>query len=234
MIDQVTFIVKTFLRPQSINRLVKSICRFYPGNQIIIVNDGDKPIEYNSDNIHCINTDFNIGVSAGRNLAVQHVNTSYLVLMDDDHECTQKTDIAEFCRVQQVTDADIVIGNVPGEKFGEFVVNGDTVKRKPTQLNNEGYCQVHCGSNLFLAKTQVIADLQWDEDLKMLEHWDFFYRAMQAGLKVYYTDRVQIKHHKDKDNNPYIYRKHKTHNSRPSRQIWFNKHGIKHNMFWKT
>lgn len=234
MIDQVTFVIKTFLRPWHLKKLVDSIINFYSGNQIVIVNDGGKVIEYDADNIRCINTDFDIGVSAGRNLAVRHVKTPYMVLLDDDHELTRETDIQEFCRVERETDADIIIGNVPGENFGDFIVNNGTLSCRHKTLNNEGYCRVDCGSNFFFAKTQAVAALQWDEALRMLEHWEFFYRAKQASLRVYYTDKVTVNHNNDRSKESKEYKQHKSKNKGPSFKIWEAKHGIKHNMFWKT
>lgn len=220
------------MRPEALHALVSSIQKFYFDNQILIVNDGDKPLNYDAENIHCINTDFDIGVSAGRNLAVQNVKTPYFVLLDDDFEFSEQTNIKEFCRVQQKTNADIVIGAVDNVCFGKFVFDDDVLRRKKVTCNNQGFCQVDCGPNFFFAKTEAVKRVLWDENMRMMEHWDFFLRCKENGLRVFYTNRVKIKHNHDKFQ-PVEYKRYKQANKKVSRYVPFKKHNITTNAFWR-
>jgi hypothetical protein len=44
--------------------------------------------------------------------------------------------------------------------------------------------------NFFIAKTASLLNVKWDEDLKLAEHEDFFYRYGQAGYKVAWTPTI--------------------------------------------
>ncbi len=38
--------------------------------------------------------------------------------------------------------------------------------------------------NCFVAQRDILQAIRWDEDLKVDEHWDFFWRAKIAGVRV--------------------------------------------------
>ena len=44
--------------------------------------------------------------------------------------------------------------------------------------------------NFFLAKTDSLLNVQWDNNLKLREHEDFFWRFKQAGYKVGWTNYI--------------------------------------------
>ena len=51
--------------------------------------------------------------------------------------------------------------------------------------------------NFLAARTQVLRDNPWDNELKMGEHEDFFWRARQAGVQVGYCPQAVALHMKD-------------------------------------
>jgi glycosyltransferase involved in cell wall biosynthesis len=55
-------------------------------------------------------------------------------------------------------------------------------------------------SNFFMARTRAVRSKVggWHEQLKMQEHWEFFYRAKQGGLRVAHSDDVGILHLRDR------------------------------------
>jgi len=55
-------------------------------------------------------------------------------------------------------------------------------------------------SNFFMAQTDAVRTKVggWHEDLKMQEHWEFYYRAKQGGLRVAHSDNVGILHLRDR------------------------------------
>jgi GT2 family glycosyltransferase len=70
-------------------------------------------------------------------------------------------------------------------------------------LNNKE-CDI-C-KNFFLAKTQALMDVQWDDALKLSEHEDFFWRFKQSGWKVSYTPDISAEYIDDKPGEYCIYR----------------------------
>lgn len=69
--------------------------------------------------------------------------------------------------------------------------------------------------NFFLAKTEYLDKIKWDQSLLMREHEDFFYRFKQEGLKVGYTNWCNGIYKGDKyKNKPGIYKKLRDQNMR--------------------
>lgn len=95
----VTFIIKTLERPYCLNRLVKSIFKYYPDARILIGDDSEvsckKMIEkrFPSKNITVYELPYDCGISYGRNFLVKKVETPFFVLLDDDFEFDKKTKI---------------------------------------------------------------------------------------------------------------------------------------------
>ncbi len=46
--------------------------------------------------------------------------------------------------------------------------------------------------NYFVANRDILQAIRWDEDLKADEHWDFFWRAKIAGVRVGVANRCSI------------------------------------------
>ena len=199
--DKVTFVIKTFKRPKCLKILVKSILKYYPGFKIIVVNDDKKSIGFKDTNIKEVRPDnFNIGLSAGRNIAVSHVDTEYFVLLDDDYIFTEKTDIGKLYSILKEEKADIVAGeqiNIPSKAIVDFY--GDLeIKDKVLSLKkrkNKEVLKCDLVPNFFIASSSIKDKIKWDDRLKIGgEHLDFFLRAKEIGLKVFYTSHVKINH----------------------------------------
>ncbi len=94
MRDQVTFCIKTIHRPQCCAALVRSIHEHYGTNRpaIHVLDDGKPELRFST---NCpteaamvdqlIETDFDIGLSAGRNRLLDTGETPIVVFTDDDH-----------------------------------------------------------------------------------------------------------------------------------------------------
>ncbi len=52
--------------------------------------------------------------------------------------------------------------------------------------------------NFFIATTESLLKVKWDEKLKLCEHEDFFYRYNQAGYKVGWTNIITAEKMKDR------------------------------------
>lgn len=72
-----TFIIHTFKRPDCLSRLLESIKEYYPNTPVIVYDDSE----------------FDRGLSWGRNHLVSQVKTKYFLLLDDDFVFTNETKI---------------------------------------------------------------------------------------------------------------------------------------------
>ena len=114
--DEVTFIIKTLDRPYCLNRLVKSIYRYYPDARILVGDDSEVSCKetikkrYPDKKITVYELPHDCGISYGRNYLVKQVKTKYFVLLDDDFEFDRFTDIQIGLGILNEKELDIVGG----------------------------------------------------------------------------------------------------------------------------
>jgi hypothetical protein len=134
-------------------------------------------------------------LSAGRNAGLGAVKTKYFVLMDDDMRILPTTDLhAMFLKIKE-TDVDILgaqvqrPGGIAHVKCGSLSMKGDCLELK---LGDSHSCDgdfLMCDyvENFFIAKTDVVRRMGgWAAELKVIEHWEFFWRAKHSGVQVGY------------------------------------------------
>lgn len=141
-IEDITIIIKTFERRKSLWRLLKSIQRFFPNNQIIVLDDS----KYNyKDNtlkefpdllLNYIVSDFDIGLSKGRNIMLKEVKTDFFLLCDDDFEFDERTDLEKAINILKKSNSDILAGKV----YNIFTLNSLYsvlwAMKKPSRIKN--------------------------------------------------------------------------------------------------
>jgi len=215
--DSVTFLIKTFKRQESLERLLFSIKKYYPKSKIIIGDDGDKkfnthyyldlwkrldminkPIAYNFP--------FDSGISYGRNKLVEFSKTPYILILDDDFEFTEKTKIEKMI---DVLESDSKIGVVGGVVLDEGQTERNfehIIEKKGSILyhRNDGdkyfYIKEHkvketdCVLNFALFRKDVFNDVKWDNDLKISEHNDFYLKMKETDWRVIYCPDVKVNH----------------------------------------
>lgn len=99
--EEITLLIKTFIRINCVVRLLESIKKYASGYPIIICDDGidrykNKEFilsKFGDMNIEYLITEENIGLAEGRNRMLNHVKTKYFVLCDDDFVFFKNTDI---------------------------------------------------------------------------------------------------------------------------------------------
>lgn len=229
--ENVTFLIKSFLRRDLVENLIKSIRKFYLNVKIVVVDDSDPA--YNFDhhrNVKTYNLEFDSGVSIGRNFGLSKIETKYFVLLDDDFEFTEDTHIKNFYDVIERNDVDIIGGQVindgaPIQYFGNFVVDdkNKTVFTKFGHENMGEYKKCQLILNFFIAKTYKIRQYGWDPELKTTEHSAFFYEHRDS-LKVGFIENVSVLHKRirETDYKPYRNRGMKIFKE------WLNKKNIRH------
>lgn len=207
MLDDLTIIIKTIHRPWCCARLIQSIDQFLADVKIHVLDDGrpDKrlsatyPAEAARVN-HLIETKFDIGISAGRNQLLASVETPYFLLIDDDHVIVDQSDVAGMLEKLRRYGAKCDLLAALSDKNGKprcFAVDEEKlVLRARVHHHREDDGVYFCDfvPNTFVAKTDVVREIGWDESLKLHEHWEFFYRGWLQGLKVAITHDHRFDH----------------------------------------
>ena len=183
-LDDVTVLIKTFERPIKLKRLIKSIRRRYPDLKIIIVDDSKKPSLF--DGIQTIPLPFDSGVSTGRNNGLRAVKTNYVLLLDDDFIVNRQTNLTKaYQNILNNPTIDLFAGEVVNLPFRmtynylNYFFAIDHIKplhEHGSKIN--GFDVLLKTPNFYIAKTQKLKQVGWNESLKRLDHEDFFYRSI--------------------------------------------------------
>lgn len=191
----VTALIKTFERPVICSRLLRSIRRYYSELPVVIVDDSRQKGTWPG--AHLVAMPYDVGLSAGRNEGLKHVDTDLFILLDDDFIFYEHTDLARPVQfLRDHPDADLVAGQVVNLPFFDHDVSVHnrnlfggarrTIGRLPV------YDRVAC---FFVGRTKRIAEVGWDPRLKLCEHTEFFWRA-RGRLTSVFDERFRILHAK--------------------------------------
>jgi len=173
-----TILIKTFKRPKALARLQASIEKFYPDIPVIVVDDSFDNSEFG----------FDIGLSRGRNELVKKCNTEYCVMLEDDCVLNENTDLDKILQEIKDRGLDILQFKIDTDYYGLYEKDGTGVKYvKGDRDGLYDFC-----SNIFIAKTASLLKYKWDEELKLGEHFAYFYEH-QGKLKIGVSD-VPIDH----------------------------------------
>lgn len=226
-IQNLTAIIKTFNRPKCVYRLLDSIKKHTPSLKICVADDGDKKLDID-ESIH-LKLPYDIGLSAGRNRALEHIDTDYFLLLDDDLKFHKDTDINKLFKIHLDNDLDVTAGDYlkkDGSRqswHGTIELGYQSVKISRGIISNEGNFQlcdmVH---NFFIGHRQKVLNIGgWDEDLKLNEHGEFFIRLKKNNWRIGYVPSVTAYHLQESPGNYSKYRK------RRFTDLAAKKHGIK-------
>lgn len=187
----VTVIFKSFERQKMAKRLYENLQDYYPGIPVIIADDSSTPLLLQGDSLEIIQLPFNSGLSYGLNRALERVKTPYVMRMDDDELLTLKTclgdqvsflekhpeiDLVGFCTLTSILCKD------PDEEVSKFTSFSMRGAPKPlsiphmTQIDGNHFVMGKV-PNLYVARTDKVRSVGWDENIRMLDHQDFFWRA---------------------------------------------------------
>ena len=211
--ESITILIKTFKRPRSLGRLIRSIRVNYGEVKIIIADDSDEqkatsPLkkEYSDRNTDYWVLPFDTGVSYGRNFLLSKATTEYVVLCDDDFIFTEKTDLRTMLDTINNSRADIVGGSVTGKSACSYAFRLTRMAGAlhylniPNYIDKSGLVFTDIIPNFFIANTDVIRSVKWCSELKTVEHSEFFFRCMSAGVKTAHSDAFSIDHDHSYDN----------------------------------
>ena len=190
----VTALVKTFERPGILRRLIESIRRVYPDLRVLVVDDSRKPTELSG--IETVTLPYDSGIGAGRNEALRHATTRYVLVLDDDFVFHRGTRLGPALRIMEShPEIDIMGGQLldlpllrkrPPPR-GEIFHTG-AQPRHPLGSTIDGLEVVDKVSQFFLARRDRLELVRWDGGLKRADHADFFSRALGVLTTVFNPD----------------------------------------------
>ena len=211
----VTIVTKTARRPLLVLRLAQSVRKHFGHDlPIIAVDDGPEPhpksvrVQLAGFPLltYVVVNQPDIGISAGRNIALERVTTRYIFLLDDDCILNKHTDLGKMVEILDSTDATLV-----GGKFTDYVDFAGFMEFEDTPFGRtlslySGTCTatnrtvpafpdcVNCDltTNVFVARTADLREVGgWSGELKVQEHKDIFLRLKSAGKKVVFCEGFQ-------------------------------------------
>jgi hypothetical protein len=193
--DEITVAAKTFLRPRTARRMVRSLRRVFPG-RIVIADDSPEPMSPPDDSTEIVAMPFNSGVSRGRNAALDQVRTPYVLVTDDDAVFTRGSGLADALRfLQQHPEVDAVCAvivelprwyTVTYTRAEEELFPGHLPPRVPFGELIGGLPVVPKAPQTYLARTEALRSVRYDENLRMVDHRDFYSAA--CGRLVFVQD----------------------------------------------
>ncbi|MGF1465859.1 MAG: glycosyltransferase [Sandaracinaceae bacterium] len=195
-LSDLTLLVKTFERPLAARRLVASVRRLYPRLAIVVVDDSRRPAPI--DGCRSVVLPYDQGLSAGRNAGLAVVDTTFVLLADDDFVFFAGTRLEPTLQTMRDHPAIDLAGGVRIDLPFHRVL--PSRHRRPHGLAGPlptgtigGLPRRAMVPNFFMARAARVREVGWDPALKLVEHSDFFGRALGV-LAVVEDPRLQVLH----------------------------------------
>lgn len=227
-----TFIREDKLK-NSIESLLKTfggVNRYQPWIRIYVGEQGDvsnnKKVLY--DNLvslghQIITLPYNCGLSYARNYLISQTKEPYILVADDDYIFDEKTNFEPMINLLLLNKEIGIVGGALNDretiplrlyidKVRNNTINRLTYIAKPAvylesiptiKQKSYRYFKTEMVPNFFLAKREMFNDIQWDNELKLVEHSDFFLRLKTTKWKVLFTPDTIVQHHPE--NNSEVY-----------------------------
>ena len=152
-----------------------------------------------------IRTEYDIGLSEGRNRQVEQCETEYLIIFDDDFLVVENSNLEMLYNIITENKALDMVGGVKmdeGEAPDPFkgkleVIDGSVCKHINKTIGSiREYKLYDFIPNFFITKTSILKEFKWDSRMKVApEHLDFFLTHKNKFL-ITYTESVMVYHHK--------------------------------------
>ena len=204
--DKICFIITTFGRDELLYKSVESLIPYIQDNwKILIIDQGNNTkektkwindIRFNKpDLVHYRCVEFNSGLSYCRNFGVQKAKEfgcKYCVIGSDsflfdesilhlDAICCHNYNLIGFELYGCKCGWEAKLNLIERESFELDFIDKST----PQVFYDIDICR-----NFFVATTDSLLDSPWDNDLKLGEHEDFFYRYKLANYKCIWSNFI--------------------------------------------
>lgn len=214
--DKIAIIYTTFLRDRLMKQTLTSILQYWQENYTLLVGNQNKTsadgLRWSFSKEICNwKLPYDCGLSYARNYLIQkahEMGIKYCLVTADSIQFTEKYDFQpvidflesdpNYCKVgfnienRQNFTYDLDISKV----YNKFIVKKTT--RSPILANNTPYIPCDMCCNFFMAKTEHLVKIPYDNDLKLCEHEDHCYRLKQAGFKTFWTPYINSEYINDK------------------------------------
>jgi len=207
MLQNITIVIPTFHRRGYLAECFRAVEANLPECSVVVAQDdgGDCTWEYNT----CwAKLPYDSGLTAKRNAAVRLVETPYVLMGSDDFDFStpdaRKGIIDMMLAAELHPEIDVIVGSykerpyhgfleyVPGKYIKEHRL--DVNKQLPIIDNSFKLWKIDIGPNYFLARTEVLKEIPWDETIRPIggEHADFYLDLKEADKLVVYIPFVNI------------------------------------------
>jgi len=182
-LSKLTAVIKTFERPTMARRLVASLRRRYPDLAIVVVDDSREPEPIAG--VETVTLPFNSGLSRGRQAGLEAARTPYALVLDDDFIAHRATRLhLPLAVLERQGAVDLVAGRRLDLPLFDF--KSPKGKIWPTQATPllplgsriDGLEVVDKTPNCFVGRRKRLLEVGWDPKLRLLEHADWFTRAL--------------------------------------------------------
>lgn len=218
--ENVTFIYKSFERQKMAKRLYKNIQSYYPGVKVIVADDSAEPLDIVDKNLEIIRLPFNSGLSFGLNRALEKVETPFVIRMDDDELLTPDTRFHEQLKFMMEHPEVDLVGVLPfnlpswtnlkkeAQKYYDQPMSHAPKKLKIPHMTqmDERRKVVAKPANIFIARTDKIRAVGYDDNIRMIDHNEFFYRAAGNIVSVLDETAYVLHYHNKYDRHYQQYR----------------------------
>jgi glycosyltransferase involved in cell wall biosynthesis len=196
MLSEVTIVIPTFHRRGYLRDCLRMIEENLPECEVVVVSD-DGVIPQTENEIYL---PYDSGLTAKRNAGVRAVHTKYTLIASDDFDFSSPDAREGVIEMEFVLkrnlDIDVVAGRVnnkPYEGYLDYVL-GEYIKEHRLRPVHDSPIQVDIAANYFLARTQVLRDVPWDEAIGPIggEHVDWFLDIKAAYKKVVFLPSANV------------------------------------------
>jgi GT2 family glycosyltransferase len=202
--DQVTILIKTFERPETLQAMVWSIREYCGSVRIHVADDSRDPKPCEGVDL-MIPLPFDTGISEGRNVLMRSVKTPYAILADDDFVVERDSRLDRLVDLMETTPFYLIGGSVDDserlDRLQCFCLRqeGDKLLRwrpDPDLKDADGVIPCSFVRNFFICRPeQILAMGGWPPELKQGEHYAFFVHLL-GKIRVGYAPDVYVKHAK--------------------------------------
>ena len=186
-----TLVIKTFERPQTLRRMLASVRKVYAG-PVIIADDSQVPHASEDPLVGVLRLPFDSGIGAGRNAVIDAVTTEYLWMADDDMILLPDFDIGRvlyyLARNPQVDLVGGKVVNLPQLRSASYLSSDlfayEAQPIRPLGTMIDGLPVAYKVPNWYVARAEKVRSVRYDDRLKRVDHKDFFSSAYGRLLCV--------------------------------------------------
>lgn len=244
----VSLIVTAFSRPNSLRTCVESIRKFYPNIEIIVSDNGKKDPKFNHELINTykcryLGLPFDCGMGHSRNAALDIISNKYVVIIEDDFEFTEYTNLEKFKTILDKDSSIGVVGGKPITRAGKVGTVGSRIlinKEKeifwripvenPEWKEVEGIKYYYADYTRQFLMIRNSPDIRWDDEIVVGAGHILFFLTIKChtNWKVAYVPEIEIVHYRaSRGDKEYMYYRR--------RKIWkrkfYEKTGLRFGVF---